>query len=87
MDELQILKHILSESGIVAFILSIAVLWQTKQLSKANKDNKELNSLILQLALSQVSVNKEIQAIIERIIDDLLPAYGQGSLQKNDKNA
>lgn len=74
MNEMDILRHILTENGIVALLLSVAVLWQTRQLANERKDNKELNNLILQLATSQVAANKEIQALLERLID-LIPLY------------
>lgn len=74
MEYNEIIKYIFTENGIVGVLLSVAVLYQSKQLAGERSKNEKLNSLILQLATSQVSANKEIQAVLERLID-LLPKY------------
>lgn len=65
----EFLHQLLSEAGCIAVILLFTTCYQTKQLNKERTENKSLNANILNLATTQVSANKEVQLILEKVID------------------
>ena len=66
-------KTLMSESGMVASLLAIAVMYQTRQLGKAREKIDGLHGQILQLATAQIRAMTEVQNVLEKVVD-LTPA-------------
>lgn len=64
-------QSMMSEAGIVAVMLAIAVFWQTKELKLERDDNKKLNDKILELATGQISAMNELQNVLKTVMDFL----------------
>lgn len=71
-----LLSSMLSEAGLVAVMLLIAVIYQTKQLVSERKENKKLNAQILTLATGQVSAMNELNSVLKSVMA-LLPSRGR----------
>lgn len=65
----QFLNSMMSEAGIVAVLLLFAVWYQTKELGKSRDEAKLLHGQILQLATGQIATMKEVQNVLEKVID------------------
>lgn len=66
---LKLFNDLLSEAGMVSVILLLAVIHQTRQLGLERVSNKQLNDNMLNLAVNQVAAMKEVQAILDKLIE------------------
>lgn len=70
-----LLRAMLSETGVLSAILFIEVVYLTIQLGKNREDKDKLHEQVLQLATNQVAVTKDVQNVLEKVIE-LMPARG-----------
>ncbi len=66
---LKLFNMLLSEAGMLSVLLLSAVLYQTRQLNLEKASNKQLNDDMLHLAVNQVAAMKEMQAILDKLIE------------------
>lgn len=70
----QLWTAIFTQAGLVAAILFLGILYQTRQLNKSNGEVKAINSQVMNLAVSQVAAMKEVQNMLDKIADIIVRA-------------
>lgn len=68
-------EAVFTEAGVIAISFLFGLIYQTRQLNSSRGETRGLNNQILQLATSQIAANKEVQKVLE-IIVDRLPSSG-----------
>lgn len=67
-------QKLFTEAGLVAVLLTFAVIYQTRQLGKERNKTDSLNGQILQLATAQIRAMMEVQNVLEKVVDLTPPA-------------
>ena len=67
----KVIDAVFSDAGILAACMLMALLYQTKKYNEKDSEVKALNNQILQLATSQIAAMKEVQRVLEIIVDKL----------------
>lgn len=65
----QILERLLTDGGLAAALLAVAVIYQTRQLGKERAKNDVLNGQVLRLSTAQIAAMKEVQNVLEKVVD------------------
>lgn len=71
----EIVRALLSETGVLSAILFIEVVYLSIQIGNLRGDKDKLHDQVLQLATNQVAVTKDVQNVLEKVIE-LMPARG-----------
>lgn len=69
------INSMMSEAGLVACMLLIGLVYQTKQLTNERSETKKLNGQILNLATGQVKAMNELQSVLKSVMQ-FLPSLG-----------
>ena len=56
-------------SGPVAALLFLCLIYQSWKLSRAEKHKQELNQQVFQLATSSISTMKDVQSVLEKVVE------------------
>lgn len=65
----QVFERLMTDGGLAAALLAIAVIYQTRQLGKERAKNDGLNGQILRLSTAQIAAMKEVQNVLEKVVD------------------
>lgn len=63
------LQAVFTAGGVVAISFLFGLIYQTRQLKLAQAECRGLNGQILQLATSQIATMKEVQKVLEKVVD------------------
>ena len=64
----QIFERLMTDGGLAAVLLAVAVIYQTRQLGKERGKVDALNGQILRLSTAQIGAMKEVQNVLEKVI-------------------